>query len=508
VLTGTIDGQGGTDRLDLSAYTSSTFVVLTGSNATDGMTGNSTGAIGGFAGIDEALGSSDSGDMIVGIDADSTWTIDSALSYSDGTSSLEFSGFEALQGGAGVDTFDVLASTVLDLMGGDQNDVFHLAVEGVTHDGLVDGEDGDDELDYSGYTSPVTFNIASGTTTGVTNFNSIESVTGGAGINTIIGGNLVNTWTIDATDAGSVTGLETITFASFANLTGGAAGDTFIFADGTGITGSLAGGGGTDTLSFAGYSAASGVAVNITANNAGSVASPGVGFTFGSVENLVGGAGDDTFTLGNGRSLSGSLTGGDGTDTLSYAAYTTAVRVDLATGAAIGIKSSATGGVAAIENVTGGSANDILLGDSNANLLIGGNGNDIVVGRDGADNLQGGLSRDIVIGGNGADTLNGGAGEDLMIAGSTSHDNSIAALNALMAEWSSTDSYATRIAHLDGTLAGGRNGTRLLNASSVFDDAGAVDSLTGGAELDWFIAFVTDLVIDLNDGGPETLTIL
>jgi hypothetical protein len=95
-----------------------------------------------------------------------------------------------------------------------------------------------------------------------------------------------------------------------------------------------------------------------------------------------------------------------------------------------------------------------------------------------------------------------------MIAGSTSHDNSIAAMNALMAEWSSTDSYATRIAHLDGTLAGGRNGTRLLNASSVFDDAGAVDSLTGGAELDWFIAFVTDLVIDLNDGGPETLTIL
>jgi Ca2+-binding RTX toxin-like protein len=181
--------------------------------------------------------------------------------------------------------------------------------------------------------------------------------------------------------------------------------------------------------------------------------------------------------------------------------------VNLATGAATGINSGAAGSVATVENVVGGSSNDILIGDGNNNQLIGNAGNDILVGNDGNDTLSGGDGNDILIGGNGADSLDGGNGSDLLIAGRTSYDNSLADLSALMAEWGRTDvSYATRIAHLNGTLGGGRNGSRVLNATTVFDDGGAVDTLTGDAGLDWFIIFTGDIVTDPNDGGIETIT--
>ena len=60
-----------------------------------------------------------------------------------------------------------------------------------------------------------------------------------------------------------------------------------------------------------------------------------------------------------------------------------------------------------------------------------------------------------------------------------------------MAEWGRTDAtYATRISHLDGSLAGGRNGTYKLTTGAggtlVLD--GAIDTLYGDAGLDWYIA--------------------
>ena len=91
------------------------------------------------------------------------------------------------------------------------------------------------------------------------------------------------------------------------------------------------------------------------------------------------------------------------------------------------------------------------------------------------------MGRDILIGGSGANTLTAGSGDDIMIAGSTSYDNNITALLALSAEWGRTDAnYATRVAHLQGTLSGGLNGSYFLNTSTVFDDpAGVADLLVG-----------------------------
>jgi hypothetical protein len=44
-----------------------------------------------------------------------------------------------------------------------------------------------------------------------------------------------------------------------------------------------------------------------------------------------------------------------------------------------------------------------------------------------------------------------------------------------------------RRSHLTGVLAGGLNGSVLLNASTVHDD-GVQDKLTGSSGLDWFFA--------------------
>src|SRR5262249_18399519 len=162
------------------------------------------------------------------------------------------------------------------------------------------------------------------------------------------------------------------------------------------------------------------------------------------------GFGDDTIEVGNfsATALLGAVTidGQDGSDTLDYSAFNSAVRVNLALGTATGLA----GGVSGIENVTGGPGDDILVGDDQANVLRGGPGRDILIGRGGADMLF------------------GGAGDDILIGGSTDYDLNPAALEDIMLEWSqggidppATDQqqYDARVAHLLGILPGGDNGS-------------------------------------------------
>jgi Ca2+-binding RTX toxin-like protein len=53
-----------------------------------------------------------------------------------------------------------------------------------------------------------------------------------------------------------------------------------------------------------------------------------------------------------------------------------------------------------IENATGGSGDDILIGNAAANTLRGNDGNDVLMGRDGNDILIGGAGKDRIYGGN------------------------------------------------------------------------------------------------------------
>jgi hypothetical protein len=341
------------------------------------------------------------------------------------------------------------------------------------------------------------------------------TIDAGGGTDTLEGPNKANTWQITGTNAVTLNGIKV---TSVENLTGGAAADTFLFGSGASLSGKVDGGGGTDTLDYSAYltpvtvdllkSTATGTGGiagfenlvggkgsdtligpdtantwNITATNKGNLNGT---FTFASVENCIGGKGADRFVFANGAGVSGALQGGAGTDTLDYSAYTTGVLVDLLTGKATG----AAGGISGFENVTGGSGNDILVGDAGNNVL------------------KGGAGRDLLIGGLGADTLDGGADDDLLIGGVTAFDANTAALSAILAEWARTDlTYTQRVAHLRN--GGGLNGVNKLNDTTVGDDS-AADMLTGGSGLtggqDWFWANLLGPVKDaITDLGSNEL---
>ncbi|MGZ7087756.1 MAG: calcium-binding protein, partial [Ilumatobacteraceae bacterium] len=140
---------------------------------------------------------------------------------------------------------------------------------------------------------------------------------------------------------------------------------------------------------------------------------------------LDGGAGDDKIHAGDGNDtlIGGTgnnlLDGGNGSDTADYSSAQHLVFADLATGGGVQLDSSynvvAQDTYVSIENLTGSSHDDILIGDTNANVINGGDGNDVVQGGSGGDTLHGGNGDDIINGGSGDDTVTGDAGNDTLI---------------------------------------------------------------------------------------------
>ncbi|MEK7344640.1 MAG: Ig-like domain-containing protein, partial [Pseudomonadota bacterium] len=168
------------------------------------------------------------------------------------------------------------------------------------------------------------------------------------------------------------------------------------------------------------------------------------------LDSLLGGDGNDTLSGGAGND---TLSGGAGTDTADYSASSDTVTLDLSAGTA----SDGTGGtdtLSSIENAKGGTGNDSLTGDANANRLEGGSGDDTLVGGAGNDTLDGGVgTADLVsyaantvnqpvnvnlnsgtatdglggtdtllnvenaLGGSGNDTLTGSSGDNLLMGG-------------------------------------------------------------------------------------------
>jgi Ca2+-binding RTX toxin-like protein len=101
-------------------------------------------------------------------------------------------------------------------------------------------------------------------------------------------------------------------------------------------------------------------------------------------------------------------------------------------------------------------------GDGN-NVLVGGSGNNVLIGGAGKDTLLGRGQHDLLIGGSGQDVLLALGAGDILISGSTSFDNNQSALDAIMREWTSRDSYQQRVDDL--TNVAGPGFSRRLNGN-------------------------------------------
>jgi hypothetical protein len=353
------------------------------------------------------------------------------------------------------------------------------------------------------------------------------TINGGGGSNTLVGPNATNTWTIGAANAGTV---GKVTFASFQNLVGGTGNDTFKFTGASpSVAGTIGGGAGVNKLDYSGYTGGA-VSVNLqtlaaslinggaaggfsgigalagntnagnmltAANTANTWSLTGAdagklnSFSFTGIGNLVGGTGLDVFAFKTTSAKVTSIDGGGAPagqgDWLDYSAYAAAVTVNLATGAATGV----TGSVSHVQNVHDGNHGNTLTGDAQGNILIGGSG---------TNTITGGSGHSILIADKGPSTITGGSGGssgggDILIGGTTSYDTMTAAneaaLMSILAEWQSTDSYATRFSDIDTGTGGGLNGSNKLNWGKTVLDNGKANTLTaqaGTAVADWFFA--------------------
>lgn len=515
---GTIDGGGGTNTLDYSAWTTGVTVNLAGGTAT-GTTGisNIQDVIGG-SGNDTLTGNTKNNILVGGagddtyiFDADSALGNDTIIERAEGgTDTLDFSlttlvGLNIDLSSAGPQmihstnlTLDLSAGDVIEnVIGGARADI----ITGNSLDNALTGGPGNDNLIGGGGVDTVVETRDSNFTLSNTSLSiggevdrlsSIESarLTGGTGANTLN----ASTFTLGPVVLDGAGGTDTlrggtgndrlIGGAGNDTLTGGGGDDTYVLApDGGTDTITEAANGGVDTVDYSAY------ATGITVTLGGSAT--GLSGKVSNIENVIGGSGndtltgdananrlaggggtdvleggkgDDTYVLTPGGTVTITETRGGGTDTLDYSGYTEGVTVDLAAGTATGVSNNVAD---LIENVIGGSGDDILTGDSKANYLTGGPGNDTLTGGEGND-----IYFVIVYGG--VDTIvegGAGGGVDKIIGPDSDADWHITGANS-------------------GTVAGTsfENIEQLIGGSGddsfVFESGGSISgSINGGGQI-------------------------
>ncbi len=387
-----------------------------------------------------------------------------------------------------------------------------------------------------------TANILNGTvnndtligTTGVDNINGLagnDIITGGAGTDSIDGGEgsdlfIVAANTEHAAAEFADTGASGTDEVRFTSTT--ASSTLKLYAGDTGIEKVVIG---TGTAATAVSTATTALNVDASlvlnglsiAGNAGANVITGTGFAdyiFGYAGNdtLNGGDGDDAISGGAGTNI---LNGGAGFDAVDYRDSVAAVTVSLAVATAQTTGGGGTDTLSGFEGILGGSANDVLTGDGNANAIYGFNGNDTLNGGAGDDYLAGGLGDDDLNGGDGNDAISGGAGTNRLNGGAgfdfVDYRDSIAAVRVSLAITTAqttggggTDTLSGFEGILGGSandvligdggnnaiygysghdaLVGGSGNDTLIGGEGdddIFSDDGN-DSLTGGSGADWF----------------------
>lgn len=457
VVSGIVDGgAGGTNILNFANYTTATNVNLTSSSAS-GFTGTTSGSInptGGFTRITNIVGSSTAASTLTSGNTVNTWNItdNNTGSINDSSNILGFTSFRNLVGGSANDSF-----------------VFS---NGKIISGNIVGNSGTDTINFAAYTTAVTINLQAGTATPIGGtWSGIDNFVGSSSTDIIVGENATRTWNITGTNVGTFN--SAITFSSIEVLNGGTGNDTFTFANGASISGNIVGSGGNDAINLAAYSTP--VSATVTGNNSGTIT--GVGGTFSGITNLQGGSGSDTFRINNGGSLSGSITGSGGNDTLSYSTYSSPVSVNLQSNTATGVGGTWTG----ITSFVGGTGNDTLIAANTVNSwnITSSNGGSVGSNSFSSfENLTGGS-------GNDAFTLNGGT-----LSG---------ALNGSGGTNTLTGSNGSTTWSLAGTDAG--------NVTGVSGGYSNIQNLVGGSGNDTFNVADGARVTGSINGGDGTNTI-
>jgi Ca2+-binding RTX toxin-like protein len=303
------------------------------------------------------------------------------------------------------------------------------------------------EVDYSGFSKPVTVNLSTGTETENTTaqndtlFNIDHVVGSSVGSNTLIAGstdelldggagpgNTVDFTAADVANNNTLIDLthcsatacqpapkqgkatppsgNTITFQNIQTVQGGPGNDD-VEMPAAGAFDVLFGGGATQRNELDFSADPTGTTFSFTAPTTLKVASPAG--TYANVQIVAGTTGDDTF---NGANTTDTLNGGPGTNTLSYASLGSGknVNVDLLAGTAQ--SPAGTAQISNFQNVTGGGGDDTLLGDCHNNTLIGGGGNNTIDGRCGNNYIVGGPGTNMLEGGTGTNLIVGGPGNN------------------------------------------------------------------------------------------------
>ena len=561
-----VDGESGNDTFNVNGALTATIdggadsdTVLGPNGATVMITGTGQGTIapgpsGGFFNMDAIQGSAGSETIIIagnfGGDLD-TGGGDDNITIQNGGS------VNNLNAGDGNDTVVVEdgAAVTGDIDLGDGNDSLNIA-DLATFDGIINGGTGDDivTIDFStgtpGQPRTITFNGDAGDDDLV--------VTGGGATATVdyTVGSTADSGTV-ATDLdgnnGTVNDRQTITFtglepvedtqvATTFTINGSASNDTINVTDGNDGVGGLNevnfngafelvrfsnkttvevnGLGGADTVNL-NYTAgsASFAAMNVNAGTGGDTVNV-LADHLGSVD---GGDDSDQIVLSDGVSVSGTVGGGIGTDTLNYAAFTTDVAVNLQTLAATSINSGAAAGVSGFESLTGGSGSDSITAEDNVNAInvTGANAGNIdsVFSFSSVENLIGGSNDDSFNFSNGASvagTVDGGtAGTDTLDYGSylTAVSVNLQTSSATAINGGATAGFSNIDSVAGGTAADSITGpdadqtwtitsSEAGNVASV--DFSEFEVLNGGSGDDNF-AFNDGVALDFSiNGGAET----